>query len=371
MSDDDFESRVAEPPRGFREARLTPRQVFTWIAVVLGVTLVALLIYILFFMNTSQGIITRGGADASGLRPLLVIDGPGSGRFPRFSRPMGVAFGLNGMIYVADTGNNRVCVFDSGGSFMFEFGTFGPVKPRRGVRGPWRPGMLNYPVGIDVDSDGTVYVADFRNDQIQAFSSDGEPLRAFPDPRKPTGRGSSGQAGQGIAVTDVAVRSGKVYATDTYQVLVFDLEGKLLLQFGKPGSGPGDLDHPNGVTADDDGSIYVSDSNHARVTAFGPDGAWRWNLGAIPGGSAEASGSRLSLPRGLTKTDDGSIIVVDAFGFDLVRISADGRLLGRYGERGVQPGQLNFPNDVDDSGSRLLVADKENNRVQVVRLVGR
>jgi hypothetical protein len=35
----------------------------------------------------------------------------------------------------------------------------------------------------------------------------------------------------------------------------------------------------------------------------------------------------------------------------------------------VDPGQLNFPNDVDWHNGRILVADRENNRVQVVRLV--
>ena len=52
-----------------------------------------------------------------------------------------------------------------------------------------------------------------------------------------------------------------------------------------------------------------------------------------------------------------------------MRLSAAGKLIGRYGQRGVAPGEFNFPNDVDAAGSRLVVADKENNRVQVVELI--
>jgi hypothetical protein len=78
-----------------------------------------------------------------------------------------------------------------------------------------------------------------------------------------------------------------------------------------------------------------------------------------------------SLPRGLTTLGNGDIMVADSFNFDIVRVSADGKLIGRYGERGVAPGQFNFPNDVDASGSRLVVTDKENNRVQVVEIVSR
>jgi tripartite motif-containing protein 71 len=355
---------------------LTPRQAFGGIAVALGVTLVALIVYLLFFMDTGAGLVTRGGGAKSGIQPLFVIDGPGTGAKPRFDRPMGAAFGLDGRIYVTDTGNNRVCVFDSTGRFLFEFGTFGVAKPLPGAKNTWTPGKLNYPVGIDVDQDGVVYVASFRNDQIQVFDAEGKPLREFPDAHTPTGKGSSGQDGQGIAVTDVAVRDGKVYATDTFQIFVFDASGTLLKQFGKPGLGKTDLDHPNGVAVDEEGRIYVSDSNHARVTAFAKDLSLRWNLGSPPSASAavttttaEPSPSVLSLPRGITTLDGGDVLVIDTFNFDLVRISPAGKVVGRYGERGVEPGQFNFPNDVAAVGNRLVVADKENNRVQVIELV--
>ncbi|TLM98289.1 MAG: 6-bladed beta-propeller, partial [Actinobacteria bacterium] len=42
-----------------------------------------------------------------------------------------------------------------------------------------------------------------------------------------------------------------------------------------------------------------------------------------------------------------------------------------YGMRGADPGQLNFPNDVSEAKERILIADRENNRVQVVRLARR
>jgi sugar lactone lactonase YvrE len=352
---------------------LTPRQAFTAIAVALAGLLVGLVVYLVFFLGGGPGLSTRGGDVKAGIRPVLTIEGPGVGAFPRFERPMGAAFGIDGRIYVSDTGHNRVCVFDSDGRFLFEFGRFGVGKPLPGARNTAKADSLNYPVGISTDENGTVYVASFRNDQIAVFDPDGKPLRAFPDNKAPTGQGSSGQDGQGIAVTDVSVRGGKVYATDTYQVFVFDLAGTVLAQFGKPGVGPGDLDHPNGVTADSKGRVWVSDSNHARVSVFGPENRVLFNVGKVPSGSGDGTpttpGSVMSLPRGITTLDDASAIVVDAFNFELVHIAPTGEVIGRYGERGVAPGQFNFPNDVDAAGSLLLVTDKENNRVQVVELV--
>lgn len=350
-----------------RELAESPETTLKAIALVLGVLLIALLIYLLWFLGRSD----KGGdtTPKARLEPIWQVYGPGKGDAPLFDRPMGVAVGQSSRIYVTDSGNNRVCVFDASGRFLFEFGGLGIVKPASGLPPTYAPGRLNYPVGIDTDVAGNVYVASFRNDSIEVFSPDGTPLRRFPDPNAVTGRGGSGLNGLGIAVTDVAVFQDRVYATDTYQVVVFNLNGELLDQWGKPGSGPGDLDHPNGIAVGPDGTVYVSDSNHQRVTAFTPKGEVLWQVGGQEAPAGEGTEREIDLPRGLTVLSDGSLLVTDAFGFDLVRISPDGKIVARYGERGVEPAQLNFPNDVETLRGLVLVADKENGRLQMVRLV--
>jgi hypothetical protein len=359
------EDEPVEPkPRGLY---LTPRQAFIGLAVVLIVALLALLAYLLYLLQP-HGLGQRGGAAVDGIQPLFTIQGPGTGKQPTFDRPLGVTFGADGRIYIADTGNNRVCMFDRNGGFLKEWGGFGVAKPAPGGVFSWKPGKLNFPDGIAAAENGDVYVADFRNDCVEVFDKDGKWLRRFPDPTKPVGKGSSGQDGRGIAVTAVAVKAGKVYATDTYQVFVFTTEGKLLSQFGKPGSGPGDIDHPNGIAVADDGTIYVADSNHARVTAFTPEGKPKWNAGRIPAGMNDTSTAAFELPRGIGVLPGGDLIVVDVFAFDLVRLSPAGKVTANYGSRGVDPGQFNFPNSVSVVGSTLAVADKENNRIEVLRL---
>lgn len=361
------EARNPVQPRR-RQRGLTPRRAFGLLAFVLALILVALIVYLLWFLGRPEVLTDR--KVVVGIQPVWQVFGPGEGDKPLFDRPMGVAAGKGGRIYVTDSGNNRVCAFDAQGRFEFQFGTFGVAKPAAGYKASYQPGSLNYPVGIDTDEDGNVYVASFYNDSIEVFDANGDPLRRFPDPTVPTGKGSSGMGGAGIAVTDVAVSGDRVYATDAYQVFVFTREGELITQWGKPGTTPGDLDHPNGIAVSANGAtVYVSDSNHSRVTAFTPDGEVIWQVGEISGGISDRSEHTIELPRGLTVLPDDSVLVSDAFAFSLVRISADGEIAGRYGERGVDPGQLNFANDVESFRGFVAVADKENGRLQLVRIL--
>ncbi|MHB1323586.1 MAG: NHL repeat-containing protein [Coriobacteriia bacterium] len=347
---------------------ITPRSAFGLLAVVLTAILIALLVYLVWFFGRPQ--VLNQLPPVQGIQPIWQVYGPGEGELPFFDRPMGVAVGAGSRVYVTDTGNNRICVFDSQGRYLSSFGSFGVAKSLTGAGPTYAPGSLNYPVGIDTDSDGNVYVASFRNDSIEVFDADGRPLRRFPDPYRPTGEGSSGLGGLGIAVTGVAVHKDRLYATDRYQIIVFNLEGEVLDQWGMPGDDPGDLDHPNGIAVSNDGkTIYVADSNHSRVSAFTPEGDLIWQVGEIPEGISDRSDTPLQLPRGLTVMPDNSILVSDAFAFTLVRISAEGEVVAEYGERGVDPGQVNFANDVETFRGLVVIADKENGRVQTVRLL--
>ncbi|HSQ21271.1 MAG TPA: hypothetical protein VLQ52_00505 [Coriobacteriia bacterium] len=347
--------------------RFTPRRVFLLIAVLLALALVGLLVYLFWFLGKPPSLSSL--PPRQGIQPVWQVFGPAEGPRPLFSRPMGVAVSEDGRVYVTDAENNRVCVFDSQGRFLFEFGTFGVAKPLPGAAVSYVAGSLNYPVGIDIDSEGNVYVASFHNNAIEVFDADGVPLRRFPDPYEVTGKGGSGYDGLGIAVTDVAVAGDRVYATDAYQVVVFTRDGQFIDQWGRPGTVERGLDHPNGIAVAGDGTVYVADTNNSRVTAFTPDGVVIWQVGTASAGVDDHSERELELPRGLAVMGDGSVLVSDTFGFSLVRISAEGEIVSRYGERGVEPGQLNFSNDVAVLRGFIVIADKENSRVQLVRLV--
>jgi DNA-binding beta-propeller fold protein YncE len=92
---------------------------------------------------------------------------PGKREKGAFLAPTNVAVDAKGNLYVADTGNYRVQIFDPAGKFVRTFGAQGDT-----------PGEFIRPKGIAVDSGGHVYVADAEFNNFQILTPDGQPLLA-------------------------------------------------------------------------------------------------------------------------------------------------------------------------------------------------
>ncbi|MBI4705916.1 MAG: 6-bladed beta-propeller, partial [Deltaproteobacteria bacterium] len=99
--------------------------------------------------------------DPDGAGPLERGDG-------QFYEPSDVAVDAQGRIWVVDTVNWRVQVFDEAGHFLFKFGEHGPG-----------PGKFEYPAGIGIDRAGNVYVAE-ASSSFQKFDPSGRYVTEIP-----------------------------------------------------------------------------------------------------------------------------------------------------------------------------------------------
>ncbi|WP_162601094.1 SMP-30/gluconolactonase/LRE family protein [Occallatibacter savannae] len=107
--------------------------------------------------------------DADTLKLLRRIGTGGKNHFLTtpgdFGAPQGVAVDADGNVYVTDTMNNRVEIFDADGEFISEFGKHGDG-----------PGYFARPKGIAIDADGHIWVADQMQDRLQVFNREGKLL---------------------------------------------------------------------------------------------------------------------------------------------------------------------------------------------------
>lgn len=139
--------------------------------------------------------------DADTLKLLRRIGTGGKNHFLTtpgdFGAPQGVALDKDGDVYVTDTLNNRVEIFDADGNFISTFGKNGDG-----------PGSFARPKGIAIDADGHIWVADEVQDRLQVFNRDGQLLTYI-------GQGHGELPGQFKTLIGVAIdKQNRVFTTE-------------------------------------------------------------------------------------------------------------------------------------------------------------
>ena len=170
-----------------------------------------------------------------------------------FQRPSDVAWDAAGNIYVADgLGNNtRVAKFDKNGKFIKSWGF-------RGLA----PGQFREVHGIAIDAQGTVYVADSGNRRIQVFDSDGTFKTQFLNVGTPAAICITPGPRQFLYVSnsnppnDIDV-DGEIYK--------MDVNGKLLGRFGRAGKMMKEFGTTNGIDCRSENELYVAEIGNWRV----------------------------------------------------------------------------------------------------------
>ena len=208
--------------------------------------------------------------------------------------PRGIAITKAGRVLVADTGNDRIALFEADGTPAGTFGSKGAGD-----------GELSQPVGVAVMSDGRIAVADTGNARIAVFTADGEWIGAF------DGKAGDGTLLQSPTYLAPATQGAGLWIANTgkNEVLRIDTDDtKLGLTIGQTGSADGHFRDPRGVVQLASGLVLVADNQNGRLQAFDPETAEVVGVYGAPGSGDGA----FQYPTGLAASDAGWIAVADA-----------------------------------------------------------
>lgn len=181
-----------------------------------------------------------------------------------------VAVDSQDRVFVFSRGPHPVMVFDKDGAFVRS----------------WGEGIFASPHMLFIDAADNVWCTDWIDHTVRKFDTNGNLLLTIGTPGVWTDTGYNGReftsvkraAGPFNRPTKAIVApSGEVYVTDGYgnaRVHKFDAQGKHLLSWGEPGTGPGQFVLPHSLALDKEGNVYVADRQNHRVQVFTADGVF-------------------------------------------------------------------------------------------------
>lgn len=201
-----------------------------------------------------------------------------------FSAPHGIWISKDDEVFHADTGSHLVTMHATDGRIQLSLGTRGKTGA------PGSP--FNMPTRAKRAPNGDIMVSDgYGQNRVHRFSSKGELLKSW---------------GSGDPV---------FYQQWAKQPIT-----------GKAGTGPGQFNLPHDVNTDTSGNVYVMDRTNNRCQVFDMNGKYLTEWSDVRG------------PNDSFIDRHGVMHIVSAAGVELR--SLDGKLVGRWGEKGNAPGQF-------------------------------
>ena len=271
-----------------------------------------------------------------------------------FDKPNAIMQHSNGNIYVVERDNDRVSIFD--GTTHARIGQLGNNVSGSG------PGVFSSPEnGIMEHSNGDVYVVDTGNSRVQIFDST---AHTYKDQFGSRGNGA-GQLflpSGGI----MQHSNGDIYIPSPLinRIQIFDgTTHAFKSTFGTNGVDPGQFNGPKAIMQHTNGDIYVSNTINNRVDIFdGTTNVYKSTFGG--GGTGDGMFSR---PNGIIQHSNGDIYVVDSNNdrVQIFDGTAPHTFKAKFGSSGQHDGGFNNPVAImEHSNTDVYVADNGDNRVQ-------
>jgi len=314
----------------------------------------------------------------------------GTGNSARFYGPQGVAVGIGGNVYVADTLNHTIRMI----------GPTGVVTTLAGLAGTWgstdgtgSAALFREPRGMDVDSSGNVYVAGRGNHVVRVVTPAGVVTTLAGMAGSIGFADGAGSAARFHSLDDVAVdNSGNVFVADrgnhlirmiTPAGVVTTLAGFADSDGSVDGTGSAArFKQPRGMGVNSSGNIYVADTNNHTIRMITPAGVVT-TLAGLAGsdGSTDGTGSaaRFFGPWGVAVDSSDNVYVADTFNHTIRMITPAGvvtTVAGLAGSSGSDDGtggaaRFNQPFGVAvDGHGNIYVADRTNHTIRMITPAG-
>ena len=270
---------------------------------------------------------------ATGTAPATRFNGDGGpAEQALLNFPTAVAVDRRGHLYIADTLNHRVRRVDVETGVITTVAGLG--RPRFfGDGGLAVEAGLSEPAALALSDEGVLYIADQSNNRVRAVDLTTGVIRTV------AGTGMAGYNGDGVAATETGLAgpSGLALASDGTLFIADSFNGRIRAVDPVTGLirtvvGDGDeyryqgpdeppscsLSRPSGITLDEEGNLYVTDSDNHLVR--------RWNritgcieriagvgVAAYGGDGGAALEAGLSYPFGVVMDRAGHLLVADTF----------------------------------------------------------
>jgi len=245
---------------------------------------------------------------------LGFADGPGESA--QFNSPYGVAVDAQGNVYVADANNSKIRKITPDGMVSTLAGS-----TQGFADGAGDTAQFDTPYGIAVDAQGIVYVADSNNNKIRKITPDGVVSTYAGNSRNESDENpvvlALFNSPLGVAVD----AQGNVYVADSENHIISKItpEGELSLLAGSTkgfadGSGnTAQLNTPYGIAVDADGTVYVADYWNHRIRVINKNGELNTLAGSDIGfEDGYGTKAKFTLPRGVAIDADGNVYVADS-----------------------------------------------------------
>lgn len=294
-----------------------------------------------------------------------------------FSNPVGITIDSSGNLYIVD--NNSIRKIAPEGITIFLAGNpDGETGSDDGTGS--EAGFMN-PTGIAIDKNGIIYVADAGNNAVRKIDQNGV-VTTLACVDGQTGLATSFYELVGITVDN----AGNLYVTANQTIQKITPDGKTTILAGEKAlrgfaDGTGTKARfccPSGIIVDVDENLYVADTKNNSIRKISPDGVVTTLAGqAGKTGAQDGIGkkARFNYPWGITIDKNDNLYVTDAMNYTIRKITPDGTvstIAGKPGKTGFVDGtdaRFGFPLDItSDNSGNLYVADTNNYLIRKIVL---